>query len=208
MELTAIDSPFQHVIATNVLSNEELALVWAEVSFFLSPARLNRPGIDHGAGGLGGLTNSRAVDLSAVYKRLDVSDIHFYATRTTNALGKFAACKWAHFFRAAHLDSARTKLRYYHDGDAYQKHNDWRQEYLMFLYIHREPKAFTGGRVLFEDHDYIFEAEHNTAIFLPGYVNHAVEQVGIPENDYWSGRGRISITQFASAPSSEEYVRH
>lgn len=205
MELEIVNEPFPHVIAREALSASELELVWREVSFFLSPEKLNRPGIDHGAGGLGGLTNSRAADLNAVYNRIEVSDIAHYATQLTHAMGQAGANEWPHFYRAARLDFIRTKLRYYHDGDAYAKHNDWHQEYLMFLYINKEPKIFSGGRLLFEDHSYIFEASNNTAIFLPGYINHAVELVTIPENEYWAGRGRVSITQFACGPRSERY---
>jgi hypothetical protein len=32
---------------------------------------------------------------------------------------------------------------------------------------------------------------------MPSYVDHAVKRVKIAENDYWSGRGRYAITQFA-----------
>lgn len=205
MELEVVADPFPHVIARNALSLAELTLVWREIDFFMSPEKINRPGIDHGAYGLGGYTNSRAVDLAAVYNRPEVSDIIFSATQITRAMGGTAAEHWPHFFRAARLDLFITKLRYYHDGDGYAKHNDWRHEYLMFFYLHKEPKAFTGGRLLFEDYDYTFEADNNTAIFLPGYVNHSVEPVSIPENDYWSGRGRLAITQFTSGPRPERY---
>lgn len=205
MELKTIDLPFPHVIAKNALTQQGLELVWREVQFLLHPEKINRPGIDHGANGLGGLTNSRAVDLNAVYNRPEVSDVIHYATQLTLAMGKASADTWPHFCRAAHPEHVRTKLRYYHDGDAYAKHADWRQEYLMFLYINKEPKAFCGGRLLFEDHNYEFEAGNNTAIFMPGYVSHAVELVQIPENDYWAGKGRVAITQFIYGPRVENY---
>lgn len=204
MELEVVTAPFPHVIARNVLSPAELTLVWREIDFFMSPEKINRPGIDH-AYGPGKYTNSRAVDLCAVYKRAEVSDIIYYATQITSAMGGTAAKQWPHFYRAAWLELFQTKLRYYHDGDGYAKHNDWRHEYLMFFYLHKEPKAFAGGRLLFEDFGYTFEANNNTAIFLPGYVNHTVELVTIPENDYWAGRGRVAITQFASGPRPEKY---
>jgi hypothetical protein len=197
MELTFHEEPFKHITVKNVLSSDELDLIWQEVRFLSSPEKLNRPGIDHGAGGLGGYTNSRAAILEAIYARPQVSDIISIITDVTRTLGKNAADKWKCFTRARNLSEISTKLRYYHDGDEYQTHTDSSQEYLMFFYLHKEPKSFEGGELYFEEYDYEFKALNNTAIFMPSYVDHAVKRVKIAENDYWSGRGRYAITQFA-----------
>lgn len=197
MELIYHEEPFKHITATNVLDPNELDLIWQEVKFLSSPEKLHRPGIDHGAGGLDGLTNSRAAILELIYARTTVSDIISIMSNVTRNFGIKASEKWDCFMRAQNLPNLSTKLRYYHDGDEYGTHIDITKEYLMFFYLHKEPKCFEGGELYFEKYDYEFEGLSNTAIFMPSYAAHAVKRVKISDNDYWSGKGRYAITQFA-----------
>jgi hypothetical protein len=198
VELIFYDDPFPHIAAQDCLSPSQLELIWYEIQFLSSPAKLHRPGIDHGAYGLDGLTSSRAAILERIYARPEVSDIICTMTELTFMLGRKAAEHWPEFVGAGNIERLTTKLRYYHDGDEYATHTDSSKEYLMFFYLHKEPKAFTGGELFFEPHSYIFPAHSNTAIFMAANTPHGVNRVSIPENDYWAGNGRYALTQFVN----------
>ena len=69
-------------------------------------------------------------------------------------------------------------------------------QFLAFYYIHKEPKKFYGGDLLFPEYDYKYPCDNNSMIIFPGWVQHSVEKVSIENSDYFDGWGRYAITSF------------
>lgn len=194
-----LKQPFPHIIGDNFFSNTQLEEIWEELNFLSKPDKLFLPGIHHGAGGLGGSTNSRAICLEESYRIRDISNIlqvykHILKDeeilRTTE--------EWPSYLRLKYISRIITKVRYYHNGDKYSKHCDWRNDFLLFSYFHKEPKRFSGGEVHFPEYDYTFSCDNNTLIIFPGYIEHEVKEVLISNDAYWNGNGRYCISQFLS----------
>lgn len=58
----------------------------------------------------------------------------------------------------------------------YKSHIDFNL-FTQLYYIHKEPKKFTGGDLVFDDFDYTIHYENNMMILFPGYLNHSVTKV-------------------------------
>ncbi len=201
-----LDKPFPHVIAKNFYNEKELELIKEELKFLTYPGKLLMPGIHHGSGGLGGLTESKALHLEEAYKIPDISNILKVTQKTFDAPFVTAVVnKWPSFLKLKHIDFTMTKVRYYHNGEGYEPHIDVRRDFLTFSYFHTTPKKFTGGEVYFPKYDYEVDCTDNTFILLPGYVEHAVRTTLIDNDDYWKGNGRYCVSQFLNVKVREKY---
>lgn len=58
----------------------------------------------------------------------------------------------------------------------YKSHIDFNL-FTQLYYIHKEPKKFTGGDLVFDDFDYTIPYENNMMILFPGYLSHSVTKV-------------------------------
>lgn len=191
--------PFPHIIGTNFFNTNELNDIWEELMFLSKPDKLFVPGIHHGAGGPTGLTGSRAVCLEESYRIFELSNIlPLYKKILGDPEIFLVTDQWPSYLRLKFIDRVITKVRYYHNGDKYEKHCDWRNDFLLFSYFHKEPKKFSGGEVHFPEYDYTFSCDNNTLIIFPGYIEHEVKEVLISNDEYWNGNGRYCISQFLS----------
>lgn len=194
-----IPKPFPHIIFTDYFTEDQLKDIWEELIFLSKPDKLFEPGIHHGAGGKGGSTNSRAVCLEESYRIYSLSNIlKIYDTILLEPEINQAIQEWATYLRLKFIERKITKVRYYHNGDKYDRHTDYRQDFLLFSYFNKEPKKFNGGEVYFPEYEYQFECNNNSLIIFPGYIEHEVKEVFIEDNDYWAGNGRYCISQFLS----------
>lgn len=206
-----IPRPFPHIIFTNYFNESQLKDIWEELNFLSKPDKLFEPGIHHGAGGKGGSTDSRAVCLEEAYRIHSVSNIlKIYDTILFEPEVNQAIQNWATYLRLKYITRKLTKVRYYHNGDKYDRHTDYKQDFLLFSYFNREPKRFTGGEIYFPEYDYTFECNNNSLIIFPGYVEHEVKEVFIENDEYWNGNGRYCISQFLSieSKSSLDYIQN
>ena len=189
------EQPFPHLIVENLYNEEELELIWEEFNFFTKSGKLLEA---KDYGGVVDRTNARAVVLDEVFanhrqmsniltvnRKLFVSDILY-------EFGKIHDCCSI----AKDCNSDITKLRYYHNDDYYEPHTDRSFQFLGFSYFYKEPKKFTGGKLLFPKYDYKVSCDNNSIIIMPGWVEHAVSKVSIEESDYYDGWGRYAITSF------------
>ena len=198
MKFEVIMEPFPHIIGTDVWDDEELELIWQELNYFTKPGKLRNP-VDYGA--VSGKTTSKAIALSDVFKEnyMDMSNIVSLQPNLLKKLGPYLD-KWSRSHYSLYdIRSAKKtyyKIRYYHDGEGYVGHTDSVFSYLIFMYIHKEPKKFSGGELYFEDFGTEFSCDHNSLIVLPSYVKHGVRTVSIDDQNYHAGNGRYAITLF------------
>lgn len=206
-----IPKPFPHIIFTEYFNESQLKDIWEELNFLSKPDKLFEPGIHHGAGGKGAATNSLALCLEESYRIHSVSNIlKIYNTILLEPTVIESIQNWATYLRLKYIQRKITKVRYYHNGDKYEKHTDINNDFLLFSYFNKEPKKFTGGEVYFPEYDYTFGCMNNSLIIFPGYVEHEVLEVFIPEDEYWNGNGRYCISQFLSINQTPEnsYIKH
>ena len=87
-------------------------------------------------------------------------------------------------------------LSYYDHRCYYDRHRDG-CVLTSVINLHKEPKAFTGGDLVFPEYDYVIPPENNRLILFPGQIDHAVSSVIIPEEKgTFEGNGRYTITTF------------
>lgn len=206
MKIELLDYPFLHIICKDFYNNEELNLIREELKFLTYPGKLLLPGIHHGAGGLGGLTESRALHLEEAYAIPEISNILQITKKTFDVpFITTIVSKWPSFLKLKYIDFVMTKVRYYHNNEGYEPHTDITKDFLTFSYFHTTPKKFTGGELYFPQYDYEVDCSDNTFILLPGYVEHSVRKVSIDNDNYWSGNGRYCISQFLNVNIKEKY---
>ena len=82
-------------------------------------------------------------------------------------------------------------LSHYNEGDEYLPHRD-ASLFTGLIWIHEDPKPFTGGDFVFPDHDYTIECKGNSGVIFLSHEMHAVTPV--------QGTGRYCITIFMGKP--------
>ncbi len=203
IEVTLYQTPFPHAIVDNFYNEEELELIWEELKFYTKPGKL----LDvKDYGGVDGYTSAKAIMLDSLYQNrtgsggLDWRTMSNILTTnrklfTSGVLDAFAevddCCCLAN---KTNFDN--TKVRYYHNGDAYNPHTDSGFQFLAFSYFYKEPKKFEGGQLYFPKYDYEVPCDNNSMIIFPGWVEHGVREVSIKDSDYFDGWGRYAITSF------------
>ena len=198
MKFEVITEPFPHIVGNDVWDDEELKLIWEELNYFNKPGGLRNPA-EYGA--VVGKTTAKAVALDDVFrdKYKNMSNILCLQPNLLKKLTPHLK-EWSRSHYSLYdVKSAKrthTKIRYYHDGEGYDGHTDSIFSYLIFMYIHKEPKKFSGGELYFEDFDTEFSCDHNSLIVLPSYIKHGVRPVSIDDQNYYDGNGRYAITMF------------
>tara|TARA_R100001443_G_scaffold93949_1_gene100576 strand:- start:46 stop:672 length:627 start_codon:yes stop_codon:yes gene_type:complete len=197
LEGTVFSEPFPHLIIENFYNDEELELIWEELTFYTKPGKLLEA---KDFGGVVGKTNSHALCLDDVYKKETYRSLSNILTVnrklfTSDALDVFAkihdCCS-----HAPSCNQDYTKVRYYHNGEFYEPHTDKVFQFLAFSYFYKEPKKFEGGEIYFPKYKYELTCENNSIIILPGWVKHGVKEVKISDSDYYDGYGRYCISNF------------
>ena len=96
-----------------------------------------------------------------------------------------------------HSEPTNTLLQFYEeDNDAYDEHDD-ESLYSICLFIHKEPKNFTGGQFYIKDLDVSVEKLNNTGILFPSYLIHNVKPIKIIDKNV-KNCGRYSLSSFIS----------
>ena len=96
-----------------------------------------------------------------------------------------------------HTNSDYTQISYYEDGDTYVEHFD-SVLHTCLIYMHKEPKRFTGGNLIFTESNQIINFKNNRLVIFPSYYMHAVNEVSMNEIYKNKGLGRYCITHFFS----------
>lgn len=181
-----------HILCVeNTYTNEELELVWMELS--LLESALEQPDKTGGAVSLADghqLKSNRAVFLNRIYREPDSSPIWRKAVELTgqemrDAYLRLHPCHCS--FSAVNL--LMPLVSKYDDGDHYEEHQD-KSLYTAITYLFREPRTFFGGdtTVRVGDNSVALPMISNTTYIFPGGYPHAVSPV--------TGGGRYAISTF------------
>lgn len=194
--------PFPHAIIQNFYDQEELSLIWRELDFLTSPHKLEHTSL-HGSNGKDQLTGlplseSLGLNLDNIYSgdrkisdilRLNRKIFHPKILQTFESLSPLLG-----HLRIINEDF--TKIKYYENGNYYRKHAD-DSRFTAVTYFHKEPKAFTGGDLHFDEYDYTIPIENNMLVFFVGCIEHSSLDVKM-NGDYpkYSGYGKYVMNQF------------
>jgi SM-20-related protein len=164
----------------------------AETRF--TPTRLN----DHGTGRL-----DAVVRQSCVLKDLGP----FADPLRRKALALQAGLETAFDMPHTSANSTQMEMVAHGDGAFYRPHTDTysgdeytpggRRRMTMVYYLHREPCAFTGGRLrLFDlggDQSIEIEPTHDSLLVFPSSARHEVERISCPGDAFSDGRFAVNI---------------
>ena len=203
IEVTLYQTPFPHAIVDNFYNEEELELIWEELKFYTKPGKL-LDAKDYG--GVNGYTSAKAILLDSLYQNrtgngglnwrtmsnILTTNRKLFTSGVLDAFAEVDDCCCL----ANQTNNDITKVRYYHNGDAYDPHTDKGFQFLAFSYFYKEPKKFEGGQLYFPKYDYEIPCDNNSVIIFPGWVEHGVREISIKDSDYFDGYGRYAITSF------------
>lgn len=194
--------PFPHAIIRNFYDQEELSLIWRELDFLTSPHKLEHPSL-HGSSGIDQLTGlplaeSLGLELDQAYSgNRNISDIlrlnrkifQPEIIQTFESLSPLLG-------HLKIINEYFTKIKYYENGNYYRKHEDT-SRFTVLTYFYKEPKAFTGGDLYFNDYDYTIPLENNMLVFFVGCISHSSLDVKMNDNySKCSGYGKYVMNQF------------
>jgi len=194
--------PFPHAVIKNFYTEKELSLIWKELDFYTSPNKL----VD--AMSLGGardpitqlaLPKHYGVELDFIHtNKREMSDIltlnrKLFDKEIINAICKLSPLIWD--LKQVNFDV--TKIKYYEHGEYYKSHVD-NARFTAVTYLYKEPKAFTGGDLCFEQFDYTIPIENNMLVLFTGCLLHASTDIKMTSHieEKCSGYGKYTITQF------------
>lgn len=189
------------VVIDAVYSEEELALIWNELSFLTSPTRLlnaSETGVAVDADG-NAKKNALGVFLDDFYQRREFSDILRLNRKLFSPEVVDLAIRQNVFFnylKTSNKDA--TLINYYEQKQEYKSHED-KSVFTAITIFCKEPVQFFGGDVVFPDIGVTVENKNNRLVIFPGFLKHCITPVYMKsEFDPFSGFGRYGMAQFVS----------
>ena len=193
--------PFLYV--DNWYSPTEEKLIWRELDFytyrqdtsvFHRAEKTNVPGRRKD-----GISKTKAwrFYLDPIYARRDVSNIMRLQPLKMRSIKMKKAINQAgpsfRMFEMTNMDI--TQINYYEDEDHYESHVD---NYMMtiFCWLHRKPKGYTGGDIIFTDTNVTVKCEHNRLVMFPSFYRHEVQPIKMNDKNSVIGAGRYCIVNF------------
>jgi predicted 2-oxoglutarate/Fe(II)-dependent dioxygenase YbiX len=186
---------FEPLIKKDFFTPDELELIWYELKLMSHPKVVNGPD----------LTKSATVD-GVIQKTNKGIFFNEYFRDVTNsatfrAAGKIFEGITEEFADLSFVNSpvlqtgtSSMLLSYYEDSDYYKPHQD-RSITTVLYWFCQEPKAFTGGDLVFPEIDMTVPFENNMMVMFPSVGSHAVTEVRLdPDSPPYSGR--FAVTHF------------
>lgn len=197
LKISAHSEPFPHLIVKNMYDEEELGLIWEELTFLSKPHKFlpEDKGTDRTEEGVP-KSNSKSLCLDNIYSDRSTSNILTVNRKLFDGvfLQKFAdtfpMCK-----SILYQNNDSTKIRYYEDDDEYLPHVDI-FNYTAITFFNKIPKSFEGGELVFPEFNYTFECNNNHVILFPSCILHAATKVRMVGDHPGDLRGRYSMMQF------------
>lgn len=197
-----IQEPFPHAKIKNIYTEEELSLIWRELNFYTDKNKL------YPATNLGGkfdqltglpFPKHTGIQLDAIYaNNRNISDIlrinrKIFDKEILNTISSLSPLLWD--IKQTNTDF--TTIKYYEDGDLYNSHVD-NPRFTFLSYFYKEPKAFEGGDLYFEDFNYTIPIENNMLVFFKGCIPHTSTKIKMKlhTDKKFSGYGKYTIAQF------------
>ena len=98
------------------------------------------------------------------------------------------------YYNCRNVSKYYTQVLYYQNNNEYKPHHDM-SVYTSLTWFYKEPKAFTGGDLIFTEFDMKVELQYNRTIIFPGSLLHQATPVTM-EGSEFNGMGRYCISQF------------
>ena len=191
MIIHKITEPFPHLIIENFYSEDELKFIWRELDFLTSPKILMSADLNGSVEG-----NHLSVILDDVYRNRGISDI---LTVNRKAFNKEIIDAFVELNPLlAHINLVNvdlTKIKYYENYNGYKKHQDLAR-FTALTYFYKEPKAFEGGDLYFNDFDYTIKLKNNMFVLFVGALWHESLPVSLKQDGHITGNGKYTMTQF------------
>ena len=201
MELKYSPDPFPHVIVHNFFDENEMQIIWRELKFLTHKSKMLPPENTGTAKSEDGrervLKSNAGLFLYETYSDPRVSDIIMCASKIFRQ--DFIDTVYDLNYQLRHIKKCDTNgmlLSYYEDGDNYESHID-RACLSVLINFFEEPKAFTGGDLIFPDFRLKIPAENNRLLLFPSTIDHEVTKVNMEKSDSdFSGKGRYTLSLF------------
>jgi Rps23 Pro-64 3,4-dihydroxylase Tpa1-like proline 4-hydroxylase len=201
LKIALLQEPFPHAIIDDFYDEKELKLIWQELDFYTHPDKFV-PASEIGGATRNGekLPKHSGMQLDHLYDtNRKISNIltcnrKVFNKEVIEAFASLSPLIWD--IKEASYDI--TIIKYYEDTDYYKFHRDG-PRFTCLTYLHKEPKAFTGGDLHFHQFDYTIPIVNNRLIFFTGCIDHASTPIVMNEeykNNKYSGFGKYTITQF------------
>lgn len=191
--------PFPHAIIEDFYDEIELESIWKEINF-LSEDHKFKLATDSGSSkdidSVSGLPKAKhkAIYLDVLYSDRNFSNIMLASDKVLNPdLLKVIADLHPLMGHLNHVNNSYTKIKYYGNDDYYGSHWD-ESRFTCVSYVHKEPKAFTGGNLCFNEFDYSIEVKNNMAVIFCGSILHSSTPVKLESDVPYTGK--YSITKF------------
>ncbi len=191
-----LPSPFPHAIADNFFTEEELPDVWSELKYISKC--VGGPEITASARDENGNFKKKnlGVFVDSLYTNRALSPILTFTSKmfTKENLDYLCASNFVfNYLPVTNADS--TLVQFYANGDYYKSHKDI-TVFTITIMMHKEPKKFQGGQLVFTDYGYELDLQNNQAVLFPSFVEHEVKEVVCPNVDI--NEGRITLSKFIS----------
>ena len=189
--------PFPHVIIEDFYNEHELSLIFRELDFLTSPDKLQKSGNEFTTPkdpvtGLY-LSNNYNLSLDLAFPKKNISDILVITDKIFNPelLKTIASIHplMGHLFI---INKSFTNLRYYENNEYYKAHRD-RSKFTSINYFFKEPKAFNGGDLCFDEFNYIIPIKNNMMVFFGGGVLHSSTEITMNNDFKFSGLGKYAL---------------
>ena len=208
LQIAIHKEPFPHLIITNLLTSLEVDKIWKEIEYlgfqnFSKDSFTSAKVTGFADGSVKSKSKYQVIYLDPVFKDIGSSVI---GGLTHDLLGQgiFSLLEqvepWAGRMPRT-LVKISPKINIYNHGDKYESHNDG-SFFTALLYLHGDPKPYTGGELCFNDFDCEFACEHNSLILFPGHVNHEVKEV-VAINSINTKNLRTAINIFFNPPTEQ-----
>ena len=175
LKLIELEKNIQVVVIKNFLDKQEYREVFNEISIYLKVNLINYDNPITGTAVLNGehfAKEKQSLNLfpNSVYPK--------YYKKFLGEIKKMCQSKSLSISYRSLINSNQdvswfAKCSNFHEYKSHVDVNTFTQLY----YIHKEPKKFTGGDLVFDDFDYTIPYENNVMILFPGYLNHSVTKV-------------------------------
>jgi hypothetical protein len=202
IKVELITDPVPHIIMRNFYNKEELNLIWKEFDFLTSPFKMKNAKDTGGAIDPISVTSvpvHYGISLDEIYQGdRNISDIlrlnrKLFKEELTNAY-----CQVHPFFKQFKdiINSDATKIKYYENDQDYKCHMDT-SRFTAITYFYKEPIAFSGGDLCFNEYNYTIPIENNMVVIFVSCTLHSSTPITMKEKfKRLSGMGKYSIVQF------------
>ena len=198
MKIVPNHVPFPHIIIDDFLSNHIVENIFVELVNlpYFGPGNTGSAQDDEG----NYLKNNKGVFLDTIYKNRRSESIIFseFHKKLFDPVILAATQSFDLLFEYYPITTYDcTLVSYYENSDFYKEHRD-DSLFTALYYIHKTPKQYNGGEIVFNYREVEYEPEivNNRLIIFPGVVKHRVNPVSMPDHLKNQALGRFCISTF------------